>query len=188
MNIQEIKPKNQQNHRLMQRKANPLSNCKSIKFILCIPIFIFLVKPLYAQQTYHKSYDKNGRIENEGWIKHNQKTAYWKFYYENGNLKKEGHFLDGLETKYWYFYRQDSSIEKEGHFELGKQNDWWVFYNNSGKLLFKCQFKNDVENGYRLCYKNEELQKIEQYKNGQKIKEWADLESFKKENKISDLK
>ena len=181
MNIQESVHRNQQNQLLMQ-------HYKSTRFILCIPFFIFIVMPLYAQQTYHKSYYDNGKIEKEGWIKDNQKTAYWKFYYKNGNLSKEGHFSGGLETKYWYFYRQDSSKEKEGHFENGQQIDWWLFYNNYGTLNFKCQFKNDLEHGYRLCYKGEELQKIEQYKNGQKIKEWTDIESFKKDNKLSDLK
>ena len=158
------------------------------KIVFIITITFLLSSTASAQKTYHKSHYENGQLKEEGWIKNNKKTAYWKFYYKNGNLKKEGHFLEGFETKYWYFYHKDSSKEKEGHFKDGKQNDWWLFYNNFGVLNFKCQFKNNLENGYRLCYKNDELQKIEKYTNGQKINEWADLKSFKKENKLSDLK
>ena len=37
-------------------------------------------------------------------------------------------------------------------------------------------------------YKNEALISAVKFKAGQKIKEWTDLKSFKKENKLSDLK
>jgi hypothetical protein len=35
---------------------------------------------------------------------------------------------------------------------------------------------------------DEELKSAEKYKNGKKIKEWFSFNSFKKENKLSDLK
>ena len=37
-------------------------------------------------------------------------------------------------------------------------------------------------------YKNEKLVSAVKYTKGKRIKEWTDLESFKKENKLSDLR
>jgi hypothetical protein len=37
-------------------------------------------------------------------------------------------------------------------------------------------------------YKNEKLVSASKYKAGKKIKEWSTFASFKKENKLSDLK
>jgi len=37
-------------------------------------------------------------------------------------------------------------------------------------------------------YKNEKLTSAVKYSKGERIKEWTDLKSFKKENKLSDLK
>jgi len=52
----------------------------------------------------------------------------------------------------------------------------------------KCQLKNNQKNGYCFHYKNKQLIKAEKYKAGKKIKEWTDMKSFIKENKLSDLK
>jgi len=51
----------------------------------------------------------------------------------------------------------------------------------------KCQLKNNQKNGYCLRYQNKKIVKAEKYKAGKKIKEWTDLKSFKKDNKLSDL-
>ena len=37
-------------------------------------------------------------------------------------------------------------------------------------------------------YKNEELISASKYSKGKKLKEWTDLKSFKRDNKLSDLK
>ena len=106
----------------------------------------------------------------------------------NGNLQKEGRYKNNKETKYWYFYRADKSKEKEGHFLNGKQDKWWLYYDDMGHINHKCQLKNNEKNGYCLIYDQEKIVKASKYKDGKKIKEWKDLESFKKDNKLSDLR
>ncbi|MFV9550010.1 hypothetical protein [Algibacter sp. PT7-4] len=56
------------------------------------------------------------------------------------------------------------------------------------KVQHKCQLKDNKKNGYCLLYKNEKLVSASKYKAGKKIKEWTTFTSFKKENKLSDLK
>lgn len=143
---------------------------------------------LFSQEKYQKSYYKNDVLKAEGWIKDNKKTGYWKFYHRNGNLKKEGRFKDGLESKYWYFYSKNSVKEKEGHFSKGKQQKWWLFYDKLGNLNHKCQLKDNRKNGYCFIYVEKKLQKALQFKNGEKMKEWTDFSSFRKENNLNDLR
>jgi antitoxin component YwqK of YwqJK toxin-antitoxin module len=156
------------------------------------PLFIisvFLISTTgFCQKKYHKEYFEDGAIKAEGWLNGTQKHGYWTFYHSNGNKKKEGHYKNDLAIKYWYFYRDDSSKEKEGHYKNGKQHKWWLYYDNMGYVNHKCQLKNSQKNGYCLIYEKQKLIKASKYQKGKKIKEWTDFSSFRKENKLSDLK
>jgi antitoxin component YwqK of YwqJK toxin-antitoxin module len=117
-----------------------------------------------AQNDYQKNYFDNGTLASEGWLNGNQKADYWKFYYENGPLESEGHYVN------------DS------------KNKWWLFYDSEEKINHKCQLKNNIKNGYCLMYKNEKLISAVKFSERKKIREWIEFASFKKENKLSDLK
>ena len=77
---------------------------------------------------------------------------------------------------------------KEGHYLAGKKNKWWLFYDDMGHINHKCQLKDNLKNGYCLIYDMEKLVKASKYIEGKKIKEWTDYKSFRKENKLSDLR
>ena len=164
--------------------------CLQIYTIKKIVLFLFLIIPLilFSQKKYQKTYYKNKNIKEEGWVFNTQKTGYWKFYYKNGNIKKEGRFKDNLEDNYWYFYRENKWIEKEGHFNNGEKSNWWLFYNKLGFIEHKCQLKNNLKNGFCLIYKEHKLIKASKFKNGKRLKEWTDYSSFKKENRLNDLR
>ena len=149
---------------------------------------VYAKQEILDERSYTKAYYSNGELRSEGWIENDSKESYWKFYYPNGNLQKEGHFSNDKPTKYWYFYRENGTLEREGHFSKGTKQLWWLFYDDIGKIYHKCQLKNNKKDGYCLRYLNEKLVKAEKYKAGKKIKEWTDFRSFKKENKLSDLK
>jgi len=151
-------------------------------------ILFLLPSLLFSQKIYQKTFFVNGTLKEEGWLFNNQKNDYWKFYHKNGSIKKEGRFKNNLETKYWYFYSKSSTIEKEGHFKKGEKNNWRLFYDKNGNIHHKCQLKNNQKNGYCLLYKKKKLVKASKFKNGEKIKEWTDFSSFKKENSLSDLR
>ncbi|MBE9488902.1 MAG: hypothetical protein IMY67_01290 [Bacteroidetes bacterium] len=153
---------------------------------ILIIIFFFSIS-VSAQKTYQKIYFDNGNLKAEGWLVNNQKIDYWKFYHPNGNLKKEGAFSINKKTEYWYFYRENGTKEKEGHFINDVENKWWIFYDDIGYINYKCQLINNQKSGYCFKYKNKEIVKAEKYKAGKKIKEWMDLNSFKKENNLRDL-
>lgn len=55
------------------------------------------------------------------------------------------------------------------------------------QIKHKYQLKDNQKNGYCFLYKNNKIVKAEKYKAGQKIKEWTDMKSFRKENKLSDF-
>ena len=118
---------------------------------------------------------------------HSQKK-YSKTYYDNGNMKAEGWMLGNKKIDYWFFYRKDATKEKEGHYINGNKESWWVFYDKLEKVSHKCQFKNNIKNGYCLIYKNNNLIKASKFKDGKLIKEWKDFASFRKENNLSDLR
>lgn len=155
---------------------------------LLIVSLLFFTTNGFCQKTYQKERYKDGTLKAEGWLQNNVKTGYWKFYHPNGNTYKEGHYKNNVPIKYWYFYRENAAKEKEGHYKNGKQHKWWLYYDESGHVNHKCQLKNNKKNGYCLIYKEEKLIKAAKYQNGKKIKEWTDFSSFRKENKLSDLK
>ena len=114
--------------------------------------------------------------------------AYHKDYYTNGILKSQG-WIEGVhKTGYWFFYRKNGLLEKEGHYRKDKMTNWWIFYDNNGLINHKCQLIGGKKNGYCLKYNNDKLSSAVKYANGKKIMEWYDLSSFKRDNKLSDLK
>ena len=153
-------------------------------------ILVFLVFSLigYGQKNYQKNYFNTGILKSEGWIKNGEKTNYWKFYYENRSLKKEGHYANDNETKYWYFYHLNGIKKTEGHYSEGKKYKWWIYYDTKEEISHKCQFKNNLKDGYCLIYKDGKLVSAQKYKEDKLIKEWTDMETFKKENNLIDLK
>ena len=150
-------------------------------------LFLFITFSGYSQKSYQKTYDNNGQLIEEGWLMDKTKTDYWIFYYSDGSKQKEGHFKNNKAIKYWYFYNKNLKIDKEGHYIEGKKSGWWLFYDEAENLNFKCQFEKDQKNGYCILYLKNKVMKIEKYIAGNKIDEWIDLKSFKKENKLSEL-
>ena len=69
-----------------------------------------------------------------------------------------------------------------------KKNDWWIYYTSKGEIAYKCQFENDIKNGYCLYYENDEIVKASKYSEGKKQKEWTDYSLFTKENSLIDLR
>lgn len=122
-------------------------------------IMLFLL-PLLGQKMYLKNYFESGSMKSEGWMTESQKTDYWYYYYENGNKKQEGHYV------------------------ANKKADWWLFYNINGRISKKVEFKNNLQEGLCLIYKNGELIKAEQYKAGVKINEWTTLSDYRKDNPL----
>lgn len=121
-------------------------------------LFLLCLFPIYGQKTYVKNYFKNGNMKSEGWLQQNQKVDYWFFYNENGSKKEEGHYLENKKTK------------------------WWLFYSISGEIQKKVEFKNNLEDGLSIFYKNGKVIKAARYKAGLKIKEWNTLSAYKKDN------
>ena len=151
-------------------------------------VFLFICNLALGQKNYQKNYFDNGSLASEGWIESGKKVRYWKFYHDNGNLKSEGHYNNNLAHKFWKYYRYNGTKQSEGHVINGKKTKWWVFYDELENVNHKCQLKDGVKDGYCLRYKNNKLVKAEKYANGKKINEWTDYRSFRKENKLSDLK
>ncbi len=149
-------------------------------------ILLFLCASL--GKSYHREFYENGQLKAQGWKKGDSKEDFWKFYYENGKISEQGHFKNNVKVGYWYAYDKTGRLKSEGHFDKGNKVNWWLFYDENQKVDHKCQLKDGIKNGYCLKYRNEELKSAEKYKNGKKIKEWFSFSSFKKENKLSDLK
>lgn len=149
-------------------------------------LFVFILFP--TKRVYDRSYHDNGKLAAQGWKENGEKEDFWKFYYPNGNLMEQGHYMMNLRNGYWYFYDQNGSLEMEGHMINGQKANWWLFYDKNERINHKCQLKDGIKNGYCLKYMDEELKSAEKYRNGKKVKEWFNFRSFRKENKLSDLK
>ncbi|MET1258934.1 hypothetical protein ABV409_06310 [Flagellimonas sp. DF-77] len=137
---------------------------------------------------YHKEYHDNGNLKAEGWKYKGVKEKYWKYYWPNGQLMAKGSYRKDQKEGYWYVYNEAGKLEMEGHFAMGEKVKWWLFYDENGKINHKCQLQDGIKNGYCLKYVDEELISAERFENGKKVKEWFSFASFKKENKLSDLK
>ncbi|WP_430909592.1 toxin-antitoxin system YwqK family antitoxin [Maribacter sp. 2-571] len=157
--------------------------------ILLIGFFTFSFGTAEAKMgKYHKEFYRTGKTKSEGWLINGQKSGYWRFYHPNGRVSEKGHYEKGKRKDYWYFYTPRGVRQQEGHYKKGQMADWWLFYDDRGKVNHKCQLNYGKKNGYCLQYKNSKLASAEKYKNGKKIKAWYSLSSFKKENKLSDLR
>lgn len=130
-----------------------------IKGVYILILFSFF--KMAAQKEYVKTYFNNGQLKTEGWVHQNQKVDYWFFYFENGKKKEEGHFINNKKCK------------------------WWLLYNPKGEIIKKCEFENDLINGFSILYKNSQIIKAEKYNMGKKINEWNSLTDFKKDNKLN---
>ena len=160
----------------------------SIKFILSFTLWFFFAEDTTSTKEYYKEYYSSGQLKSEGWISLNQKSGYWIYYFENGITAQEGHYKAGKKEDYWYFYFENGTVKKEGHYKQGSSVDWWIYYNKLGHIVHKCQLDRGVKNGYCLKYKDQKLRSAERYRNGNKINEWFDFSSFKRDNNLSDLK
>lgn len=158
------------------------------KIYLILALFLSFGNPSERKGLYHKEFYSSGIIKAEGWIKNGQKEGYWKLYHQNGKLSEKGHFRKGVRHAYWYFYTENGKPWKEGHYKKGEMADWWLFFDARGRINHKCQLSKGKKNGYCLQYKNEKLTSAEKYQNGKKIKKWTSFSSFKRENKLSDLR
>ena len=130
---------------------------------LTIAILLLIVLGL-GTKTYHKSYFPNGKMKSQGWL------------------------IDGKKVDYWYLYTEHGTLKAEGHYKNGTKNNWWIYYDNQQKVSHKCQLKNGIKHGYCLKYEKNKLKSAVKFERGKKIKEWFSFSSFKRENKLSDLK
>ena len=149
---------------------------------------LILILLIFSNKIYHRDYHDNGKLKSQGWKIENSKEDFWKYYHPNGKLMSQGHYKKNAKINYWYFYNENGKLEMEGHFNNDEKVKWWLFYDENEKINHKCQLKDGIKNGYCLKYMDEELTSAEKYKNGKKVKEWFSFSSFKKENKLSDLK
>ncbi|MBW1297507.1 toxin-antitoxin system YwqK family antitoxin [Aquimarina litoralis] len=163
---------------------------KHLLFIVSTLLF-FSFQTSY-QKEYHREYYSDGSIKAEGWKINNQKTDYWYSYYPDGNVLEKGHFKNNKKQGYWYFYSSENKLLKEGHFINNKAEKWWIIYdiatiNKKDRVTRKFQYRNNKKNGYCLLYKNDKLFKAEKYIDNQKMGEWTDVFSFKKDNPNASL-
>jgi antitoxin component YwqK of YwqJK toxin-antitoxin module len=135
-----------------------------------------------GEKVYIKKYWANGTIKAEGWQMDTVKTDYWIFYHSNGIVASKGHFRNNNKNGYWYFNDIGGHLEKEGHYVNGSAENWWIFYDITNSKTRKIQYKNNLKNGYSLCYKNGKLTKAEKYTNDKKVAEWTSLLAFKLDN------
>jgi antitoxin component YwqK of YwqJK toxin-antitoxin module len=141
-----------------------------------------------VDKSYHREFYETGITKAEGWLKNGSKEGYWRHYHANGKISEQGKYKNNQRTKYWYFYNPVGRKISEGHYKNDKKVNWWLFYDKNGKVNHKCQLSNGIKNGYCLRYTNEKLTSAEKYENGKKIKKWTSFSSFKRENKLTDLK
>lgn len=158
------------------------------KVLILATLFLFFGNPSKENMRYYKEYYQTGKKKAEGWVKGGAKTGYWKFYHDNGSVSEKGHYKNGQRDEYWYFYAPNRVRSKEGHYSKGQKTDWWLYYDVRGKLDYKCQLNIGKKNGYCIQYSNGDISSAIKYTNGKKIKEWHDMRSFKRENKLSDLR
>ena len=158
------------------------------KIIFLVLVFFSFGNPSDENRSYHKEYYHKGEIKAQGWLKNGLKEGYWKFYHPNGILSEKGHYKEGKRQAYWYFYTETGIPKQAGHYEQGNMANWWLFFDSQGRINHKCQLNNGKKNGYCLQFRNEKLTSAEKYQNGRKIKKWTSFSSFKRENRLSDLK
>ena len=101
--------------------------------ILLIFMFLFFSLTVFSQTEYQTFSYPSGQISSEGWLRDGKPDGLWKTYYENGQLKSIGKRTD---------YLLDST---------------WVFFSEDGDTTLIISYKNDLKNGPRFTFGNEEI-------------------------------
>ncbi|CAM4015534.1 MULTISPECIES: toxin-antitoxin system YwqK family antitoxin [Flavobacterium] len=120
--------------------------------------FVVTMQFSFAQESYVKNRFANGKMKEEGWVINGKKAKYWFYYYENGNTKEEGHYSNGNKV------------------------NWWIYYDKKEEVIRKTEYKNNVQNGFSIIYRDGDVVKAEKYSVGKKIKEWHSMAEFREDN------
>ncbi len=159
------------------------------KFTYIFGLFLFIMSfSILEEKRYERNYYDNGMLKSEGWMRYTTKTDYWRFYYPNGKLSEQGFFEYDKKEKYWFFYDENRIRTEEGHYQNNERDGWWLYYDNKGRVNHKCELNKSQKDGYCLKYEEGKLVSAEHYSEGEKRKEWTDLDVFTHENSLSDLK
>ncbi|MBK1972238.1 toxin-antitoxin system YwqK family antitoxin [Campylobacter sp. TTU_617] len=120
-----------------------------------------------------KQYSREGQLLEEMNFKDNRGYGNFVRYYNNGNIRAKGKLLnfdeDGMpefEGSYNEYY-QDGKPALEYNFDnKGKQDGIQKTFNEDGSLESEENYKNGIKNGIFKYYKNGEIVKEEEFKNG----------------------
>lgn len=95
----------------------------------------------------YKSYYINGKLEKQGFYKHNQPDSLWIFYFENGGIKMQGTLKNGMNHGLWQYYFENGNLNMTGIIiDAFKEGNWKYYYEN-GNLKSEGNFLNDKREG-----------------------------------------
>jgi hypothetical protein len=90
----------------------------------------------------------------------------YKSFYLNKNLKEQGMFSHGLKEGIWKTWFPNGRIHEIIHYNKSRQHGFYELYDEEGNLISKSNFKNGMQNGKKVDYKNGKVDTIVVYKNG----------------------
>lgn len=170
----------------------------TIKIFKFFSIIIFFSYQTFSQTKEHKSYHKNGKLEEIGKLINGKKEGEWKNYDENGKLWLTTNYTNNKENgeKKWYtngqlyrieqynndvkngkeisFFLNGNILKTENYFE-GKLNGEGFYYDMDGKLISKGNYQNDAPIGtwdLKVYKPNGNIYTLGSYVNGKKEGEW----------------
>ena len=165
-------------------------------------LFVWDQNDLPINQTYSKSYYRNGNLEYEGINIDGKKNGVWKHYSRDGHILTSRTFIDGVPNGYWIDYDNHGHIKgitcKGLEFDSGKMIEYHsngnklvdisisdgrfygkytVFYHeriNSGKVNIEGSYSNGKKDGRWVWYSPDgQIIKYESYANGFKSGKWT---------------
>ena len=141
-------------------------------------VFVWDQNDLPINETYSKSYYRNGNVENEGIIIDGKKNGVWKNYSRDGHLLTSRTFIDGVPTGYWIDYNHDGDIKDilcNGlDFDSGKMFE----YHSNGNKLADISILDGRYDGKFIAYHQEKInyEKVSidgSYSDGKKDGRWV---------------
>ena len=149
---------------------------KLIFSLLLVLISIFSVAQKNTNQDGYKYfYYQNGQISSEGNMKNGKPIGFWKSYFDTGELKSTGNRKNFLLDSVWTFYKKNGNISEIINYRYGKKNGYYYKYKtnendslNSELLLSKELYLNDIKQSLSFYYLDGKINKIINYKNGDK--------------------
>lgn len=95
-----------------------------------------------------------------------QPVGTWQYFYSNGKIRRTEYYLAGKKEGVQHEFWENGNPKTDISTSAGIRNGLTINYDSNGKRTSQTEFVNDIKHGLEQEWKNEQLVKAAEYRNG----------------------